>query len=278
MKRLLLALFCCSSKLFALEFQISPSLKYDLTKDVFSKTEDETADSQNGVSPKSIKRTGPIIGINAGVISPFVRHNWLNSAKLYFGYGLLTGFNDKASSDAQETNDLKLWQLNFEDTLSFYATVNSRTAPYIGVGYSYEKYKINDASFAKDPAIAGNNDVISEGYNKRFYIPVGFLVHATKNITLDARFEKDFGEKYNESEVYFKPLVAVTPHRNFLRGAGLAVAINWDFAPRNNSGITLKYMRHQARFGDATISIDEQKFQKQTHDSVMLQYHWLGNN
>ena len=276
MQRQLLALiFLCSNSLFALEFNISPSMKYDLTKDNFYATDPLGATAAD--SEYTVKRSGTMLGLGLGVNSPVVKHNWINSAKASFAYGIFnTEINDGAGSANESFNmSLKLWQLGLEDTVAFYAKVNSKTAPYIGVGFAYEKFELADEEIYNEPA---SPPELSKGHNKRLYVPVGFIVHTTDFLSFDVRYEKDLGEKYNESEAYLNPELTAADPRKFVRGQGIAIAVNWDFAPVNNTGMTLKYQRHTANYArSVAATADKQKYQEQVSDSVLLQFHWLGD-
>lgn len=245
-------LILLSCKLFALEFHVAPSLILNKNLYEYFTSKDYTTNSTD-----YLKLTGVSPALEGVVISPAFRHNWLNTAKLRYGYGKLTG-------DTTTTTDIdqKFWQIAFEDTMAFYSKVHSRTAPYLGAGYEY-----NQLTKESDEQL----------HNKRFYIPAGFIVHATKSLTFDVRYEKDFSDKYNELYIYssLTPLSQTVTDRIFDRGQGFALSANWDFSPKANTGLTLKYSRHQA-FYNKEAPNDFQSV-RITEDKFFVQFHWLGN-
>lgn len=247
-------MFLFSCKLFALEFHISPSLIINKNAYEYFPTDDYTNDSND-----YLNLSGVTTGIEAAVISPLIRHNWLNTAKIIYNYGIVTATDSAASTDI----DQKLWQIASEDTLAFYSKVHSRTAPYLGVGYEYHQLTKQNTE---------------KLHNKRFYIPAGFIVHATKSLTFDIRYEKDFSDKYNKLYIndVLTNLNQEIEGRTFDHGQAFAVSANWDFSPKSNTGLTLKYSFHRVVFQDVNPNTNLGNA-RIGEDKFYVQFHWLGN-
>lgn len=252
-----------SAKALAFDFHVAPSLSYVLTKDDF----------KEGVNTLQLKKSGAMIGVTGSVVSPFIKYNWINKAKGTLRYGVLDGTFTPVGSLTPVTN-MKNWNMAFEDTMSFYARLNSKTAPYIGFGYDYTKYRFENPksdiypSAFQTTALETNSKL--EGNNKRFYVPFGFLLHATDSFTLDFRYEKDFLKKINKSQEY------LTGTRDFVQGQGFGCSATWDFSPANNTAVSIDYRRHDSKFSGKIGSNDGT--QEKAENNVVLKLHWLGNN
>jgi opacity protein-like surface antigen len=236
-----------SAKLSAIEFSVSPSMLYDQISEKLQTNE--------------IDRSGFMPGIGVSMSSPVIRHNWKNNANLRFNYGILRYYNDTT----EYTSNGKVWQINAEDTVSFYSKVNSRIAPYIGAGYTFDKFRIDEAK----------NDTTKNktGDFNRFYVPVGFVVKATDNFTLDFRYERDAIKKYNKSSSILVQNANLIAQKAtvFEQGNGFAVGVDWHFLPANNTGLGIRFKNHKVLFKRDTND------NPRTENSILIQLHWLSD-
>lgn len=259
---------------FAIDFKVSPYISYDDMRDDFVRTDLS--------SLFKVKRTGAVFGTEFAANSPIVRLNIRNNLKAGFGYGVVDATSLSTTSTTSKTAiNTKTWKMQLEDTVSYSTKVFSRTSPYIGAGYSFDKYRIDhdQTSFygANYSANAQLDNGKLQGTNKRFYVPIGFKVKATDTFAIDVRYEKDMLKKLNKSTAYFKDKSASTP-REFEKGNGIALQLDWFFTPRQNTGISAKVMRHSVDFKGAFDDGSNIAKQKQSENTFLVQFHWLGNN
>lgn len=277
-KSALTMLLAFYTKAFALNFGVSPFFSYNDLKDQFYKN------STLSDSKLKVERSGMIAGISASAKAPVFRFTIINKLSGSVAYGVVDGTLEGQSTanpptlETKKTSNMKAWKMTVEDTVSYFSKTYSRTAPYIGAGYVYDKYRIEDASetiypgSTKASALVENSKL--QGNNKRFYIPFGFIVKATENFSLDLRYEKDFLKKLNKSKVYLRDDSA---ERVFQKGHGIVLKLDWSFLPSQNTGISFIAQRHAVDYTGSFIG-GASTVQKQSENNFIIQMHWFGNN